>query len=167
MSMLEQAKSMRGSWDNYRSRVSGRPEVNGELPVCVLAEEITTPGEGQIRGMLVAGSNAALSLINGKEIEAAFDQLDFMVSVDPYLNETSRHASLILPPVSVFERSHYDMYYTLYNVRNFAKYSPPLFKPAAPAYTDFEIENREDSKSVRIQTQFRFISFPSFCFWHI
>lgn len=139
MSMLDQAKSMRGSWDSYRSRISARPEINGELPVCVLAEEIMSPGEGKICGMLVAGSNAALSLINGKQIEAAFEQLDFMVSVDPYLNETSRHASIILPPVSVFERSHYDMYYTLYNVRNFAKYSPPLFKPPAPAYTDFEI----------------------------
>ena len=139
MSMRAGSGSLRGSWDRYRSRVSGRPEVNGELPVCVLAEEITTPGEGQIRGMLIAGSNAALSLVNGKEIEAALAQLEFMVSVDPYLNETSRHADIILPPVSVLERSHYDLYYTLYNVRNFAKYSPPLFKPDSPGFTDFEI----------------------------
>jgi len=128
-----------GSWDSFRSRVSGRPEFSGELSVSHLAEEILTPGEGQIRAMIVTGGNPVLSLPNGKQIDEAFRQLDFMVSVDPYINETSRRADIILPPVSVFERNHYDLFYKIYNVRDYVKFSPALFKPDTDSNTDFDI----------------------------
>ncbi len=139
------------SWDRYRSRVSGRPEFSSELPLCVLAEEITTPGEGQIRGLIAIGGNPALSMANGKGLEEAFDQLDFMVSIDPYLNETTRHADVILPPVGPFEKSHYDMYYHLYDTINWAKYSPRLFKPDGEGYTDFEILRELFSRILKLR----------------
>jgi len=127
------------SWDRYRSRVSGRPEFSDEFPLCVLHEEITTPGEGQIRGLLAIAGNPVLSMADGHKTEEALQHLPFMVSVDFYLNETTRFADIILPPVGPFEKQHYDLFYHLYDTINWSKYAPPLFEPEAPGYTDFEI----------------------------
>ena len=137
--VLSGVKGSQGSWDTYRSRVSQRPEFAQELPVSVLAEEIMEPGEGRIRGFIGMAGNGALSMPNGKRFEDALDRLDFMVSVDPYINETTRHADIILPPVGPFEKSHYDLFYHTYDTINWTAYNPPLFKPKAPGYTDFEI----------------------------
>ena len=137
--VLRGVKGSQGSWDRYRSRVSQRPEFAEEFPVSVLAEEIMTPGEGRIRGFIGMAGNGALSMPNGKRFEEALDQLDFMVSVDPYINETTRHADIILPPVGPFEKSHYDLFYHTYDTINWTAYNPPLFEPEAPGYTDFEI----------------------------
>lgn len=132
-------ESVAGNYGRYKSRVSGRPEFADELPVSVLAEEIMTPGKGQIKGLIAIAGNPVLSIPNGKLLEEALDQLEFMVSIDPYLNETSCRADIILPPVSPFEKSHYDLFYHTYDTINWAKYSPALFKPAAPGLTDYEI----------------------------
>jgi anaerobic selenocysteine-containing dehydrogenase len=137
--VLRGVKGSRGSWDTYRSRVSNRPEFAHELPVSILAEEIMVPGEGRIRGFIGMAGNGALSMPNGKRFEEALDQLDFMVSIDPYINETTRHADIILPPVGPFEKSHYDLFYHTYDTINWTSYNPPLFEPEAPGYTDFEI----------------------------
>jgi anaerobic selenocysteine-containing dehydrogenase len=127
------------SWDRYRSRVSGRPEFSGELPLAVMAEEILTPGEGQLRGLIAIAGNPVLSMADGIRTEEALQQLQFMVSVDYYLNETTRFADIILPAVGPFEKAHYDLFYHLYDTINWAKYSPRLFAPGEPGYTDFEI----------------------------
>jgi anaerobic selenocysteine-containing dehydrogenase len=127
------------SWDRYRSRVSGRPEFSGELPMAVLAEEILTPGEGQLRGLVAIAGNPVLSMADGTRTEEALGRLQFMVSVDYYLNETTRFADVILPPVGPFEKSHYDLFYHLYDTIDWAKYSPPLFAPESPGHTDREI----------------------------
>lgn len=129
----------RGSYDTYRSRVSGRPEFAREMPVSIFAEEIMTPGDGKIRAVISVAGNGALSMPNGKLFEEALDQLDFMVAVDPYINETTRHADIILPPIGPFEKSHYDMFYHTYDTINWAAYNPKLFEPEAPGYSDFEI----------------------------
>ena len=136
---LGMAEGAAGSYDTFRSRVSGRPEFADELPVSVLAEEIMTPGEGRIRGLLSIAGNGALSLPNGKLFEEALDQLDFMVSIDLYINETTRHADIILPAVGPFEKGHYDLFYHTYNTINWTAYNPPLFEPEAPGYTDWDI----------------------------
>jgi len=127
------------SWDRYRSRVSGRPEFSGELPMAVLPEEILTPGADQLRGLIAIAGNPVLSMADGHRTEEALQHLQFMVSVDPYLNETTRFADIILPPVGPFEKEHYDLFYHLYDTVNWAKYSPPLFAPDEPAHTDLEI----------------------------
>jgi anaerobic selenocysteine-containing dehydrogenase len=114
----------------WKSRVRGLPEVAGELPIATLADEIETSGAGQVRALLTCAGNPALSAPNGKRLDAALSRLSFMVSVDGYLNETTRHANVILPPVSPLERSHYDVALNAFAVRNFAKYVPrPLPKP--------------------------------------
>ena len=127
------------SWDRYRSRVSRRPEFSDEFPLCVLHEEIMTPGEGQLRGLIAVAGNPVLSMADGLKTEEALQHLQFMVSVDFYLNETTRFADIILPPVGPFEKAHYDLFYHLYDTINWSKYAPPLFEPDAPGYTDFEI----------------------------
>ena len=136
---LGMAEGAEGSYDTFRSRVSGRPEFAGELPVSILAEEIKTSGEGRIRGLLGIAGNGALSLPNGKVFEEALDELEFMVSIDFYINETTRHANIILPPVGPFEKGHYDLFYHTYDTINWAAYNPPLFEAEAPGYTDWEI----------------------------
>ncbi|MBA3393962.1 MAG: molybdopterin-dependent oxidoreductase [Deltaproteobacteria bacterium] len=128
-----------GGFARYRSRVSGKPEFGGEFPVTVLAEEIETPGDGQIRALITSAGNPVLSAPGGPRLEQAFAKLDFMVSIDPYMNETTRLAHVILPPTSALERSHYDAALNAFAVRNVAKYSPPLFERAADARHDWEI----------------------------
>lgn len=110
----------------WQSRVRGLPEANGELPVATLADEIETPGEGQIRFLLTIAGNPVLSAPHGDRLDAAFAGLDFMVSVDPYLNETTKHANVILPPPRVLQSGHYDFALLGLAVRNYARYSPPL-----------------------------------------
>jgi len=110
------------------SRVRGFPDAIGEFPAALMAEEILTEGQGQIKAMVTMAGNPVLSTPNGLQIERAFESLDFMISVDIYLNETTRHANVILPPPSHLERSHYDMIYTSFSVRNIANYSGPAIE---------------------------------------
>ncbi|MDG1481429.1 MAG: molybdopterin oxidoreductase family protein [Myxococcota bacterium] len=128
-----------GRYGRWRSRVRGLPEFDGELPAAVLAEEILTEGEGQIRALVTSASNPVLSVPNGTQLDTALAGLDFMVSVDFYINETTRHAHVILPPTSPLERDHYDLVFNLLAVRNTAKYSPALFQPAPDAKHDWQI----------------------------
>jgi anaerobic selenocysteine-containing dehydrogenase len=108
------------------SRVRGVPEVYGEIPVVCLAEEIETPGEGQIRALVTVAGNPVLSNPEAARLDRALASLDFMVSVDIYRNETTRHANVILPPEAELARAHYDLAFYQLSVRNIARYSPPL-----------------------------------------
>lgn len=111
----------------FSSRVRGAPEACGEIPVACLSEEIETPGEGQIRALITVCGNPVLSTPNGQRLKKALESLEFMVSVDIYLNETTRHADVILPGVGPLEQAHYPLAFTQLAVRNFARYSPPIF----------------------------------------
>jgi anaerobic selenocysteine-containing dehydrogenase len=115
------------STGRHHARVSGAPEVYGELPFTCLAEEIETPGEGQIRALITVATNPVLSSPNGPRLAVALEQLDFMVSLDIYLNETTRHADVILPGLSPLEDMHYDVAFPQLSWRNHARYSPPVF----------------------------------------
>ncbi|MEO6029302.1 MAG: molybdopterin dinucleotide binding domain-containing protein, partial [Candidatus Binatia bacterium] len=119
----------------YASRVRGLPEVYGELPAACLAEEITAEGDGKIRALVTVAGNPVLSTPNGGRLTAALGTLDFMVSVDIYQNETTRHANVILPAPSALNRSHYDVIFYALSVRNIAHYSPALF-PLGPDELD-------------------------------
>jgi anaerobic selenocysteine-containing dehydrogenase len=123
-----------------RSRVSDHPEVRGELPVVAMAEEITTPGEGRVRALVTVAGNPAVSAPNSAAVEQALGQLEFMVSVDPYRNETTRFADVILPPPSALERSEYHLAFFNMAVRNVAEWAPPLFE--APGPQEHEILGR-------------------------
>jgi anaerobic selenocysteine-containing dehydrogenase len=123
----------------WHSRVRGLPEVLGELPVACLAEEIETPGEGQIRALLTLAGNPALSTPNSGRLQRALGTLELMVSVDMYVNETTRHADVILPVPSPLERSHYDLAFTQLAARNFVNYSPPVLPREEDALDEWEI----------------------------
>jgi anaerobic selenocysteine-containing dehydrogenase len=119
----------------WHSRVRGLGEIFGELPAACLAEEIQTPGEGQVRALITVAGNPTVSTPNSARLAAALETLDFMVSVDVYVNETTRHADVILPGPSPLQRSHYDLALLGFAVRNVANYSPPALAPdpAMPA----------------------------------
>jgi anaerobic selenocysteine-containing dehydrogenase len=125
----------------WKSRVRGLPEFAGELPVSALAEEIETDGEGQIRALLTHAGNPVLSTPNGSRLERALTQLEYFVAIDFYINETTRHAHLILPPTFALERDHYDLVFHALAVRNTAKYSPAIFPRPHDARHDWEILN--------------------------
>jgi len=129
----------RGHYDKYRSRVRRAPEYGGELPVSVFAEEIETPGEGQIRAVLTIAGNPVLSTPDGRRLGEAFDKLDFMAAVDIYLNETTRHADVILPPTTALERDHYDIVFHGLAVRNTARFTPAALPKPRGARHDWEI----------------------------
>jgi anaerobic selenocysteine-containing dehydrogenase len=132
----------KGSYGRWRSRVRGLPEFGGELPAATLAEEILTEGEGQIRALITIAGNPVLSAPNGGALDRALEKLDFIACVDPYLNETTRHADVILPPTSALEHAHYDLALNALAVRNTAKFAPPLFTPPEGALDDGEILGR-------------------------
>ncbi len=123
----------------WKSRVRGLPEFFGELPAACLAEEIETPGEGQVRALITIAGNPALSTPNSLRLSQALDQLSFMVSVDIYLNETTRHANVILPPPPVLTHSHYDLAFYQLSVHNIAHYSPPVLEHEPDALEEWEI----------------------------
>jgi anaerobic selenocysteine-containing dehydrogenase len=137
--LLAATAGLAGSLDRYRSRVSGLPEFSGELPSASLAEEIETPGPGQIRALLVHAGNPVISAPNGARLERALPELELMVSFDLYVTETSRHADYILPPTSPLEVADYDLALSLLTVRNVAHFSPPLFTPPDGSRHDWEV----------------------------
>lgn len=128
-----------GSFAKRKTRVRGLPEFSGEYPVAALAEEILTPGKDQIRGLVTAAGNPVLSTPNGSQLSAALPQLEFMVSIDFYINETTRHAHLILPPTFALERDHFDLVFHMLAIRNTVKYCEPLFPRQADQRHDWEI----------------------------
>lgn len=115
----------------WRSRVRGAPETLGELPLACLAEEIDTPGAGQVKALITVAGNPARSAPNSSRLAAAFEQLELMVSLDLYRNETTRHAHVLLPAVSPLTKPHYDLFFGHFAIRNTATYSPPVL-PAQP-----------------------------------
>ena len=123
------------AFGRWHSRVRGMPETLGELPVACLAEEIETPGEGQLRALVTVAGNPVLSTPDGERLAAALERLELMVCVDLYLNETTRHADVVLPAPSPLERSHYDLALYGFAVRNVANYSPPVL-PLPPGLPD-------------------------------
>ena len=113
----------------WKSRVRGLPEAFGELPVVCLAEEIETPGEGQVRALVTVAGNPVVSTPQSERVDRALSELDFMVSLDIYVNETTQHADVILPGPSPLARSHYDLALYQLAVRNVANYSAPAMEP--------------------------------------
>ena len=141
-----------GSFARRHSRVRKLPEFTGEFPVATLAEEILTEGAGQIKAFVTFAGNPVLSTPNGRELDRALESLEFMVSIDFYINETTRHAHIILPPTSSLERDHYDLSFHLLAIRNTTKFSPALFEPADDARHDwqilFELQSRMESDTL-------------------
>jgi anaerobic selenocysteine-containing dehydrogenase len=138
LDFLARARS-ENKFNRWQSRVRKLPEFLGELPVATLAEEILTEGESQIKAMIISCGNPVLSTPNGGQLDRAFEQLEFMVAIDIYINETTRHADIILPPATGLEVSHYDTTFHVLAVRNTAKYSEALFQKAEGAKYDWEI----------------------------
>jgi anaerobic selenocysteine-containing dehydrogenase len=131
--------SGKGSMGGFTSRVRGLPAFAGEYPVACLAEEILTPGEGQIKAMVIGAGNPVVTTPNAEQLDKAFSELDFMVAVDFYVTETSRHADVILPPVTALERDHYDIVFHNFAVRNFATYSEAVVEIDEDQLTDWQI----------------------------
>ena len=131
----------KGHFNRWKTRVRGLPEFGGEAPVAAMAEEMETEGDGQIRALITVAGNPVLSIPNGARLERALDRLDFMVSIDFYLNETTSKADIILPPTAPLEHDHYDLALNLLAVRNVARYAPPLFAREGYQRHDWEIFN--------------------------
>ncbi|HEY5776839.1 MAG TPA: molybdopterin oxidoreductase family protein [Xanthomonadales bacterium] len=132
-------KAGKKGFADHHSRVRNLPDFNGEFPVATLAEEIITPGEGQVRALVTSAGNPVLSTPNSRQLDTALGELEFMVSIDIYLNETTRHANIILPPLTGLERPQYDVVFQALAIRNAAKYSPPVFKAAREQRSDLQI----------------------------
>jgi anaerobic selenocysteine-containing dehydrogenase len=120
----------------WKSRVKGHPEVNGELPAASLADEMETPGPGQIRAALTIATNPVRSYPNSERLDRAFAALDFYVAFDIYVNETTRHADVILPAPSALEEPAYELTFMVNAVRSFAKFGPPVFLGEGPSEAD-------------------------------
>ena len=142
----------RGHHDVWRSRVRGLPEFAGELPVATLADEIRTPGEGQVRALLTLSGNPVSSTPDGAGLAEAIRTLDFVAAVDFYVNETTRLADVILPPTGALERDHYDLVFHTLAVRNTARFTPALFEKPAGAMHDWEIYREIVLRTQRLLT---------------
>jgi anaerobic selenocysteine-containing dehydrogenase len=127
---------LKGSFATYRSKVRGLPEFGGELPVAALAEEIEA---GNIRALVTLAGNPVLSTPNGARLERALPKLESMVCLDIYANETTRHATTLLPTSFGLEREHYDLVLNVLAVRNTARWAPAVFAPAGETRHDWWI----------------------------
>jgi anaerobic selenocysteine-containing dehydrogenase len=129
----------KGSFGTFKSRVRGLPEFNSELPAAALAEEIETEGKGKIFGLVTLAGNPVLSVPDGRRLDRALDSLELMVSIDLYVNETTRHANWILPPTFGLEHDHYPLLFHALAVHNSAHYSKPALPKPEGARHDWEI----------------------------
>lgn len=142
LDLINAPNSRSGSYGRWHSRVSNRPEALGEFPSAIMAEEMLTEGDGQIRAMVTIAGNPVLSVPNGNKLDEAFSKLDFMVSIDLYINETTRHADLILPTTGPLEHDHYDLIFNIFGVRNQAKYSAQTLLKPLESLHDWELFDR-------------------------
>ncbi|MFK8332417.1 molybdopterin oxidoreductase family protein [Pseudomonas sp. BJa5] len=133
------ASTSGGHFNAWQSRVSGLPEYGGELPVAALAEEMLSEGEGQVRALVTVAGNPVLSTPNGRQLERALEGLEFMLSIDLYINETTRYADLILPSTSALENDHYDTTFNLLAVRNVSRFNRAILPKPQGALHDWEI----------------------------
>jgi anaerobic selenocysteine-containing dehydrogenase len=133
------AGSSAGAAGRWTSRVRKLPEVSGELPAVCLAEEISTPGPGQIRGLLVSAGNPVLSVPGGVQLEVALADIEFMVAIDPYINETTRFAHLILPPTSALHQTDYDLFFNAFAIRRVTRLNLPVGAPPDAERCDWQI----------------------------
>lgn len=147
--LIKSGLMSKGHHNAWRSRVRGAPEFGGELPVSVMAEEMLTPGKGQIRALVTSCGNPVLSTPNGRQLDTALAGLDFMVAIDFYLNESTRHADVILPPTCFVEHDHYDLLFLHLAVRNVARYTPAIVDPAPGALHDWQIYMALSSRYAR------------------
>ena len=144
-----------GSFDRYRSRVHGYPEFGGEFPVTTLADEMLTPGKGQVKAFVSHAGNPVLSCPDGKKLDQALGNLDFMVSIDFYINETTRHADIILPPTGQLEHAQFDPIFQAVAVRNVVKFTPPLVPKPEGTLHDWEILNGLTTRLNRLRARDR------------
>lgn len=130
-----------GNHSRWVSRVSNLPEFNGELPATVMAEEMLAPGDGQVQGLFVMAGNPVAAAPNGQRMDEALENLEFMVAVDIYINETTRHADVILPPTTTLEHDHYDIGFLRLAVRNTVRFNEAVFEPEENTQHDWQIFN--------------------------
>jgi anaerobic selenocysteine-containing dehydrogenase len=136
---IAELRGATGRFMEETTRVRGAPMFNDERPTACLAEEILEPGPGQIRGLLTIAGNPALSAPNGRELTRAFSSLEFCAAVDFYINETTRHADIILPPTGSLEHDNHEVLFHGFAVRNTARYSPVVIDPAPGQLHDWQI----------------------------
>ncbi len=136
----------KGNFNRRQSRVSGLPEFGGEFPAIAMAEEILTPGEGQIHAMATIAGNPIASSAQADELEEAFARLDFYVAFDFYINETTCHADIILPPTSPLEHDHFDIAFHRLAVRNTVRLNEAVFEKPGESKHDWEIYNELSAK---------------------
>lgn len=139
--LVEGPASKPGHFNQWQSRVSKRPEFSGELPSACMLEEMQTPGEGQIKALITSAGNPVLSTPNGNDLAAQIRQLEFVVSIDFYMNETTSLADVILPPTAPLEHDHYDTVFLSFAVRNVARFNEPVMEKPEGSYHDWEIFN--------------------------
>ncbi len=130
------------SFGRWKSRVRGAPEVLGQVPVSCLAEEIATPGPGQLKGLVTIAGNPVISSPDAGRLDEALPALECMISVDNYLNETTRHAGVILPGLSALEQPHFDDLITMWAARSAGNFSPAIFTPPRDRPAEWEILTR-------------------------
>ena len=130
---------LRGTFDRWRGGGGGLPEFTGELPVAALADEIESTGQRSVRALITAAGNPVLSAPNGRRLDKALGSLEHVVAIDPYLNETTRHAHVVLPPAPPLARAHYDLALNVFAVRNVAKYAAPAVPRTPEQRHDWEI----------------------------
>lgn len=142
LDLIAAPSSKPGSYGRWHSRVSNKPEALGEFPSAIIAEEIQTGGEGQIKALVTVAGNPVLSTPNGQQLDKAISGLEFMVSVDLYINETNRHANVILPTSGPLEHDHYDLIFNIFGVRNQAKYSAATLPKPDGCPDDWELMDK-------------------------
>jgi anaerobic selenocysteine-containing dehydrogenase len=126
-------------YGRFRSRARGFPEYMNMLPASCMAEELECSGEDAVHAMITVAGNPVLSVPNGKRVGAALERLDFVVALDFYINETTRHADIILPSTTQLEHSNYEFLFAAWQQGNYARYSPAVFEPEGQSRHQYQL----------------------------
>lgn len=128
-----------GTYGKLRSRVGGFPEVLGAAPASLMAKEITTPGDGQMRAMFISAGNPVLSVPNGPELEQAMEELELCVAIDLYVTETSKHADYVLPATTFLEREDLPLPFLALFTTPFIQFTEAVVEPRGEARQEWEV----------------------------
>jgi anaerobic selenocysteine-containing dehydrogenase len=121
-----------------QSRIRGLGQVAGELPTAALSDEILTPGEGQVRALIVIGGNPALSFPDQVKTERALRDLELLVVVDPFETATARLADYVIGPALCLERPDTTHFMDTWYPQPFAMYTPAVVDPPTGVMADWE-----------------------------
>ncbi len=121
-----------------KSRVRGLTQLGIEMPTAALADEILTPGDGQVRALICIGGNPLVAWPNQSKVERALGSLELLVCIDIKLAQTARLAHYVIAPRISLERDDIATAPEIFYEEPYARYAEALLPPQGDVLDEWE-----------------------------